>query len=1461
MATLDEELNQISTSPDSDDVGTAVSMLAAVPSGLFKIFEGVASLGATLLDLGVDKDRAEAVEAYFDKINPFDELAEATAAGKITELIVNIGIPGGAAFKIGSGLTKATLRAKKAGTYLSRGERATRYAKGAGLSGIAEGMVVGDVEEAGSFGDWLGGPTKIDRESDEASTELLNRIKFGIEGALFTGAIGGAGEIISRLRNQVGTGKALKGFNKWLDQNVGRRVRARGPDDPNVFDLKNKRRGAVDSDTLKAQTDMRELDDIFGKIEKKYKKVVVDKVEPNVKKQILKEGNDLFMSGTGKDGKFRPLFGTVDEIRKDPITGVPFQSGFGQLKALKFDAPLPKEVPAIDPKTGQVILDPKTGKEIMDSVKVIDPVTQKPKKLYNVEIEPMSDTKKMAFRKKLEDTYKASPDDVTDLLNIFTDARTRIGNLFTGYGRLLNPEAITKFQDLLPKVIDDLIDRGYNVFKENKGQLTVAKNIPPVNTLIKETVKEFQQIASSKINPKTGKPFYLSDDLAMEMVNEIWRKAELPKGIMLEKGEALASVRFRTMPNFIRKSVADEVTDISKRDPKSANLSQVTGVAKPVILKLLGKSENPMASIMEGTSNLSAQLRSMEFFNNTVKKNNIYKRAWNRWNDGYQYKDAVGKMITVPARTGTEPPLPFIANTHKEAQKFWGASADDIEMIVPPRAEREIDRFVDQPEGKGILAPVDTLEKELLEKRSLGKDELETIVNPLAGKYALTDQALGFRKVDEGKKKLGTLIYENSILYPKALSQMSKTVFGPFTHTRNFLSATAFAAANGILPFGNTKDVKAAWQALQVGGPFGTRKLNAFYQELLELGVVNSNVRLGDLRRLLEDVDFGKTLNNLNSDFYFHKFIKGMNKIKRAAQDAYTAEDDFWKIFTYLGEKSRLTKAFKDKGMRFGQEFTDMNGVKRLFNEQTLKEMSADLVKNNVPNYAFVSEFIKGIRRWPVGNFVAFPAEIMRTGTNIIETALKEINYKTIINPKDGLVAPLRARGIQRLTGMALTTAALPAGIVTAMQALYDVSQDELNAMRRYVADWSKNSTLIPFKDDDGKLSYIDFSHLNAYDTLTRPIQTVLNAVEQGRADNDGIMDDFILGLIESTKELGAPFISESIWTEALQDIAPVLGRSGVDREGRPIWNEKDSRGDKLAKAVGHVAEAMAPLNWNQLSRLGLSMYPSDSKGRFNERGQDFTLGNEAAGIFGMRRVEVNPKKSFNYKVTDYKKGVRNSRNLFTAATLKGGVVTPTEVVDAYINTNRALYEVSRNLYEDMRAAQILGMGEEAISFQMNQRGEQRAFNALIQGQFRPFTISNKVRQLFELRSQELGVVNPFEAAQDVLDRIKEALEMVPLSGDLFPDLKNPLKELPLVGAITNMLDNTPVMPMDLNTQNTGAAIAQNANNRFGNVTTNVDQASQYAALWPGDSYGQINKNKLQAKALNQRPKTNIGLG
>ena len=83
---------------------------------------------------------------------------------------------------------------------------------------------------------------------------------------------------------------------------------------------------------------------------------------------------------------------------------------------------------------------------------------------------------------------------------------------------------------------------------------------------------------------------------------------------------------------------------------------------------------------------------------------------------------------------------------------------------------------------------------------------------------------------------------------------------------------------------------------------------------------------------------------------------------------------------------------------------------------------------------------------------------------------------------------------------------------------------------------------------------------------------------------------------------------------------------------------KKDAIGDKISKSISHLVETQTPLNWKQLTRLGLSIRPIDDLGRFDERGNQYEFGNELAGIAGLRRVEVNPEKSFNYKVTDFKK-------------------------------------------------------------------------------------------------------------------------------------------------------------------------------------------------------------------------------
>ena len=58
-------------------------------------------------------------------------------------------------------------------------------------------------------------------------------------------------------------------------------------------------------------------------------------------------------------------------------------------------------------------------------------------------------------------------------------------------------------------------------------------------------------------------------------------------------------------------------------------------------------------------------------------------------------------------------------------------------------------------------------------------------------------------------------LYNSLVLYPKATSQIAKTILSPVTHLRNFVSAGAFAAANGIIPAADLPAIKQAYQALQ----------------------------------------------------------------------------------------------------------------------------------------------------------------------------------------------------------------------------------------------------------------------------------------------------------------------------------------------------------------------------------------------------------------------------------------------------------------------------------------------------------------------------------------------------------------------------------------------------------------------------------------------------------------------
>ena len=140
---------------------------------------------------------------------------------------------------------------------------------------------------------------------------------------------------------------------------------------------------------------------------------------------------------------------------------------------------------------------------------------------------------------------------------------------------------------------------------------------------------------------------------------------------------------------------------------------------------------------------------------------------------------------------------------------------------------------------------------------------------------------------------------------------------------------------------------------------------------------------------------------------------------------------------------------------------------------------------------------------------------------------------------------------------------------------------------------------------------------------------------------------------------------------------------------------------------------------------------------------------------------------------------------------------------------------MNRELYKDVEAAKLLGMGEGAIEDTMDARGAGAAYGYIEDGQFRPFVPSRNIEDLFEDLGTKLGIPNPYDAAEDAIDRIESILETVPLGGE-FPDIINPLKTS-MIPNLPTFGQNTAGLPPLVNAATVNQTFANNT--RFGNIS------------------------------------------
>ena len=631
-----------------------------------------------------------------------------------------------------------------------------------------------------------------------------------------------------------------------------------------------------------------------------------------------------------------------------------------------------------------------------------------------------------------------------------------------------------------------------------------------------------------------------------------------------------------------------------------------------------------------------------------------------------------------------------------------------------------------------------------------------------------------------------SLPYRALMLVPKGVSQAGKTILGPFTHMRNFFSAVVTTVHSGnifisplkLAEFANTarKTVQPQLLYRLTGNPnFRNIPENqALYRFLLEEGVVNQNVVARDIEGMLGDITLAGQ-RNTSAEVFFNKTINSVTskfkKLYGVATDLYTAEDDIFRVINFLAEGHKLKEAYK-AAVAKGLKNADGTFVK-MPNDLTLMKEAAKIIRETVPNYAYVSDFVKGVRRSPLGSFASFPAEIFRTGGNTTMRGLKEV--------KDPVLASI---GYRRLAGQALTYAFLPIAASKAISGLYGISREKLAAMREILPVWSEDNTIIGVYEN-GKYKYIDFSHGFFYDTMVQPVNTIVANVEKAKFANedDPLIVGFANGLTRALGKVLEPFFSESIWFGAVTD---VLLRNGVKANGSPVWNPDDSLMTKWTKSTQHVAYTLSPGSLPQLRRL-LAALEGKSMG-----GTNYEIPDELLGFMGFRKIPLDLERNFNFKIADFQESKRNeARKIFEDLRTGDPIEDPNKIIRQYFEANKSFYEDMSKLRRAYDAVKTLGMRDSTIEELFLKRREGPLYGDIENNQFFPLLISQGQIAGVEDLAKDKNIPNILnERVLRIIEKMENDMQRLKLNKDFNLDVNDYLMQTDQTAKL-----NTPPLP------------------------------------------------------------------
>jgi hypothetical protein len=499
---------------------------------------------------------------------------------------------------------------------------------------------------------------------------------------------------------------------------------------------------------------------------------------------------------------------------------------------------------------------------------------------------------------------------------------------------------------------------------------------------------------------------------------------------------------------------------------------------------------------------------------------------------------------------------------------------------------------------------------------------------------------------------------------------------------------------------------------------------------------------------------------------------------------AYQGSDDFWKYFNYNAEQSHLRNALKGsspddqiKYLTKGMDDIEVDSLMKRAEankgdvlDELIKNRAAQIVRDTVPNYNKASSGLVQLgRRLPIGNFISFPAEIYRTGFNIVKQGLDDMASD---------IPAIQTRGRNRLLGFTMTTAVVPAAALEIAYATTGVSREEMDAYKRSFAPrWEKGSVLLPLgKTEDGKIQYMNFSTSNPYDVLTRFANRAINeaddAVREGK-DVGQVLEDVALGTLSEVFE---PFMSEAMLTEALIDVTL---RGGKTATGAEVYSGSDDFGARQSKKFLHVMDTLMP-NVIPANVSGGKLEPSrflrgvlgsedglitsqDKMGR--ERS---ALGEFARQATGVSVLEFDPKRGLEYNGYRLSQLQTDAKRTFNRVTDDANANSAT-LLNAFQQANNDKLRIDREYYQVIEDLRSMGLSDADIRRELK-KNNIGGIKGIMRGEFEPFKVTTK--NFKEMRGA--GIFDQFPRAE--IQEIRRQMNRLPLAPDDAPRTTAPAR-------------------------------------------------------------------------------------